>query len=76
VVWQGLKLAVAGVALGLGASYGLTRLLGSMLFGVKAADPLTFGGVALALLSVAALAAYIPARNAAAVEPSQALRQQ
>jgi putative ABC transport system permease protein len=76
VVWQGLKLAVAGVVLGLAASYGLTRLLGSMLFGVKAADPLTFGGVALALLSVAALAAYIPARSAAAVEPSQALRQQ
>jgi ABC-type antimicrobial peptide transport system permease subunit len=76
VVWQGLKLAVAGVVLGLAASYGLTRLLGSMLFGVKAADPLTFGGVALALLGVAALAAYIPARSAAAIEPSQALRQQ
>jgi putative ABC transport system permease protein len=76
VVWQGLKLAAAGVALGLAASYGLTRVLGSMLFGVKAADPLTFGGVALALLSVAALAAYIPGRSAAAVEPSQALRQQ
>lgn len=76
VVWQGLKLAVAGVAIGLAASYGVTRVLGSMLFGVKASDPLTFGGVALALLSVAALAAYIPARKAAAVEPSQALRQQ
>jgi putative ABC transport system permease protein len=76
VVWQGVKLAVIGVALGLAASYGLTRVLGSMLFGVKASDPLTFGGVAAALLTVAALAAYIPARHAAAVEPSQALRQQ
>jgi putative ABC transport system permease protein len=76
IVWQGLKLAVIGVGLGLAASYGLTRVLGSMLFGVKASDPLTFGGVALALLGVAALAAYIPARHAAAVEPSLALRQQ
>jgi putative ABC transport system permease protein len=76
VVWQGVKLAVIGVALGLAASYGLTRVLGSMLFGVKANDPLTFGGVALALLCVAALAAYIPARHASSIEPSQALRQQ
>jgi putative ABC transport system permease protein len=76
VVWQGLKLALAGVVVGLAASYGLTRLLGSMLFGVKSFDPLTFGGVALALLGVAAMAAFIPARQAANVEPSQALRQQ
>jgi ABC-type antimicrobial peptide transport system permease subunit len=76
VVWQGVNLAVIGVALGLAASYGLTRVLGSMLFGVKANDPLTFGAVALSLLCVAALAAYIPARHASSVEPSQALRQQ
>jgi putative ABC transport system permease protein len=76
VVWQGVKLAVIGVGLGLAASYGLTRVLGSMLFGVKANDPLTFGAVALALLCVAALAAYIPARHASSIEPSQALRQQ
>jgi ABC-type lipoprotein release transport system permease subunit len=76
VVWQGLKLALAGVALGLAASFGLTRVLGSMLFGVKASDPLTFAAVSLTLIGVAAVAAYVPARQAAAVEPSQALRQQ
>ena len=76
VVWHGMKLAVVGVVLGLAAAFGLTRLLGSMLFGVKSFDPVTFGAVAAVLAGVAALATYFPARHAAATEPVQALRQQ
>ena len=76
VVFQGLKLAIVGVVIGLAAAFGLTRLLGSMLFGVKSFDPVTFGAVAAVLAGVAALATYFPARHAAATEPVRALRQQ
>jgi putative ABC transport system permease protein len=75
IVMQGVKLAGIGVVLGLAAAFGLTRFLGHLLFGVNSADPLTFGGVALALTAAAALAAYFPARHAAAVSPMDALRQ-
>jgi putative ABC transport system permease protein len=75
VVLQGLKLAGIGVAIGLAAAFGLTRFLGHLLFGVNASDPATFGAVAGILTAVAALAAYFPARQAAAVNPTQALRQ-
>jgi predicted permease len=75
VVWQGMRLAGIGVALGLAAAFGLTRLLGHLLFGVNSSDPATFVEVAAVLAAVAALAAYFPARHAAAVEPTQALRQ-
>jgi putative ABC transport system permease protein len=76
VFGQGLKLAAAGVVIGLAIAYGLTRVLASLLFGVKAADPLTFGGVALILILIAAAATWFPARRAAAVEPLEALRYQ
>ena len=76
VIIQGLKLTATGVALGLGIAYGVTRLLASLLFGVKAADPMTFAAVAAILTAVAFLATYIPARRAAAIEPSDALRYQ
>jgi len=76
VFGQGLKLAAAGVALGLGIAYGLTRVLASLLFGVKAADPVTFGGVAVVLILIAAAATWFPAKRAAAVEPVEALRYQ
>ncbi len=76
VVWQGMKLAVIGVVIGLVAAFGLTRVLGSMLFGVKSGDPVTYAVVAAVLAGVAALATYFPARHAAAVEPIQALRRQ
>jgi ABC-type antimicrobial peptide transport system permease subunit len=74
VVAQGMKLAVVGVAIGIGAAYGLTQSIASFLFGVEAHDPLTFVAVP-ALLGLVALAAiWIPARRASRVEPLKALR--
>jgi predicted permease len=76
VLLQGAKLTGAGVAVGLLLAYGLTRLLASLLFGVKAVDPLSFAGVAAALSLVALAATYLPARRASQVPPSNALRHQ
>jgi predicted permease len=76
ILRQGLQLAAAGVLLGLAIAYGLTRVLASLLFGVQAADPFTFGGVAMILLLIALAATWYPARRAAAVEPVEALRYQ
>ncbi len=58
----------------MGAAAGLTRLMSSLLFGVSPMDPLTYGLVAAALVSVALLASYLPARKAAKVDPMVALR--
>jgi ABC-type antimicrobial peptide transport system permease subunit len=74
VLAQGMKLALAGVVLGAALAYAMTRLLAALLFGVKATDPVTFAGVAAILVAVALIATLIPARRAAAVEPSEALR--
>ena len=74
VLEQGLKLAGFGVTLGLMLAYGVTRVLASLLFGVKASDPLTFAVAAATLAAVAVLAAYIPARRATIVDPAVALR--
>jgi putative ABC transport system permease protein len=74
VVIHGMRMAVVGVAIGLAAAYGLTRLIESMLFGVHANDPLTFAMVAAILTGVALLASYVPARRATKVDPIIALR--
>jgi putative ABC transport system permease protein len=74
VLNEGLRLAICGAALGLAGSFFLARLLSKMLFGVTAADPLTFVGVAALLMLVALLACYIPARRATRVDPLEALR--
>jgi len=74
VVGQGLSLAGTGIALGLLAALALARVISSQLFQTSAFDPATFAGMALALLLVAFLATYIPARRAARVDPIVALR--
>ncbi len=74
VLGQGVKMALAGVAAGIAAALGLTRLMANELFGVTAQDPLTFAAVAILLTLVALLACYLPARRAVRVDPMIALR--
>jgi predicted permease len=74
VVGQGMRLAVAGLTLGLLVAFAAMRILSSLLFGVSAHDPLIFGGVSLVLATAAILACYIPARRATKVDPIIALR--
>jgi putative ABC transport system permease protein len=75
VIVNGMTLAGVGLALGLAGALGLTRLLGSLLFGVGARDPVTLAGSAVILAAVAFVACYLPARRAAAMDPLVALRE-
>jgi predicted lysophospholipase L1 biosynthesis ABC-type transport system permease subunit len=74
VVWQGMRLAIAGVILGIAAAFGLTRFLASFLYGVKSWDPIVFITVPLILSAVALLAVWFPATRASRLDPQQALR--
>jgi len=76
VMKDGARMTVLGLIIGLIAAFGLTRLMGSLLFGVKPSDPLTFLAVAALLSLIALLACYLPAHRAMKVDPIEALRQE
>ena len=75
VIRQGMTLSVVGVIVGLAGALALTRVLGTLLFGVTATDPATFVAIPFVLLVVALLACYLPARRAARLDPTRALAQ-
>ncbi len=74
IVKQGMALVAIGVVIGVAASFALTRLLSSMLYGMDSADPWTFAGIAALLSAASLLACYLPARRAAGVDPMVVLR--
>jgi ABC-type antimicrobial peptide transport system permease subunit len=74
IIGHGARMALVGVAIGIVAAMGLTRLMANQLFGVSPHDPITFAGVAALLIIVAVAACYIPARRAMRVDPIIALR--
>jgi len=76
VVWQGMRLALVGVVTGIAASFSLTRLLSTFLFGVKPWDPAVFVSAPPILTAVALLAVWLPAKRASRVDPMQALREE
>ncbi len=76
ILGHGLVVTAVGIVLGLVASIALTRVVSSYLVGVSATDPLTFAGVPVVLLGVAALASYLPARRAASIDPVRALHEE
>ncbi len=76
ILRQGLRFVAAGLAIGLAASFVLTRVMASLLFGISATDPATFVSISLVLIAVALLASYIPAVRAMKIDPMLALRYQ
>ncbi len=74
ILGQGLRTVLVGAAIGIAGALALTRAVESLLFGVTATDPLSFGSVTVLLVGSALLACYIPARRAAKVDPLAALR--
>jgi ABC-type antimicrobial peptide transport system permease subunit len=73
-IGQGFVLALIGVGCGLAGAVALTRLLGSLLFGVNPLDPLTYAAVSFGLIAAAIMASYIPALRAMGVDPAETLR--
>jgi putative ABC transport system permease protein len=74
VVWQGMRLTLIGVVIGIGAAFGLTKLVASLLYGVKQWDPMVFVSVPLVLSAVALFAVWLPALRASKLNPMEALR--
>jgi putative ABC transport system permease protein len=74
ILRRGMLTTAIGLGLGLPIAYGFARLMGSLVFGVSATDPVTFGGISLALTGAAALAVFVPARRATKIDPIVALR--
>jgi putative ABC transport system permease protein len=74
IIGNGMKLALLGVAIGLGGAFILTRFMATMLFGVAPTDAMTFGGISVLLITIALLACYLPGRRATKVEPTISLR--
>jgi putative ABC transport system permease protein len=74
VVGHGMRLTLLGAAIGLAVSFALTRLIASLLFGIRAADPMVYGAATLILLCAALAACYLPARRATRVDPIIVLR--
>jgi len=74
MVRQGIQLSTIGIVLGVLAAFELTKVMTSMLVGVKATDPTTFASIALLFLLISAAASFLPARRAAALDPTEALR--
>jgi ABC-type antimicrobial peptide transport system permease subunit len=73
---QGMRQMAIGLAIGLAAAFGITRVVGALLVGVSPTDPITFGGVALVLTLAAVAGCAVPARRAMRVDPAVALRHQ
>lgn len=74
VVSQGTKVVMVGVVIGVAVAFAATRLLGALLYDVKAVDPFVFAAMSLAMIGVGMLASYVPARRASGVDPIEALR--
>jgi len=74
VVWQGVRLAMAGVLIGTTLSFGFARSMQTLIYGVQPIDPAVIGAVIFVLTMVAAVACYIPAHRASRVDPANELR--